>query len=130
MKPGDDRTMEQEDSMPKQGKTTGNLKVRSGPGMQYEPPIAYLEPNTPLEILGEEGDWLHVRAAGKEGYVGRKYVEFAAEEPPAPPPPTEKPAGLTKREDASAAAPKPAGISKRPAAPNASPRGDRTNKPE
>jgi uncharacterized protein YraI len=60
--------------MTKQGKTTGNLKMRSGPGMQFEPPIAFLEPDTALEILGEDGDWWKVRAAGKEGYVGKKYV--------------------------------------------------------
>lgn len=60
--------------MAKQGKTTGNLKMRSGPGMQFEPPIAYLVPDTALEILGEEGDWWKVRAQGKEGYVGKKYV--------------------------------------------------------
>ena len=62
--------------MAKTGKTTGNLKMRSGPGMQFEPPIAYLVPDTQLEIIDEQGDWLHVRAAGKEGYVGRKYVEI------------------------------------------------------
>ena len=60
--------------MAKQGKTTGNLKMRSGPGTQFEPPIAFLVPDTDLEILGEEGDWWKVRAAGKEGYVGKKYV--------------------------------------------------------
>jgi hypothetical protein len=66
--------------MSRTGKTTGNLKLRSGPGMQFEPPLAFLEPNTELEVLGEEGaDWLHVRAGGKEGYVGRKYVELGAE---------------------------------------------------
>jgi hypothetical protein len=46
--------------------------------MEFEPPIAFLTPDTALEILAEEGDWLKVRAAGKEGYVGRKYVEIAA----------------------------------------------------
>ena len=60
--------------MAKQGKTTGNLKMRTGPGMQFDPPIAFLVPDTALEILGEEGDWWKVRAAGKEGYVGKKYV--------------------------------------------------------
>jgi hypothetical protein len=68
--------------MAKQGKTTGNLKMRSGPGMQFDPPIAYLVPDTALEILGEDGDWWKVRAAGKEGYVGKKYV--AVTETPAP----------------------------------------------
>jgi len=60
--------------MNKQGKTTANLKMRSGPGMQFEPPIAFLVPDTALEILGEEGEWWKVRAEGKEGYVGKKYV--------------------------------------------------------
>jgi hypothetical protein len=104
--------------MAKTGTTTGNLKMRSGPGMQYEPPVAFLEPNTLLEILGEEGDWLKVRAAGKEGYVGRKYVSVAAE--------TSEPAkgaaapagGIEKRAAPPAGKPGAApGVAKRPAAP-------------
>lgn len=77
--------------MAKTGTTTGNLKMRSGPGMEFEPPIAFLEPNTALEILGEDGDWLKVRAAAKEGYVSRKYVNVV--EAPAPAAPT----GIAKR---------------------------------
>jgi uncharacterized protein YraI len=66
------------------GRATGNLKVRSGPGMQYEPPIAYLTPGTEIEILNDYGDWLHVLAPGwggqvKEGYVGSRYVEIIGE---------------------------------------------------
>lgn len=72
--------------MAKTGVTTGNLKMRSGPGMEFEPPIAFLEPNTPLEILDETGDWLHVKAVGKEGYVGRKYVSITTEAAAAPTP--------------------------------------------
>jgi hypothetical protein len=64
--------------MSQQGKTTGNLKLRSGPGMQYEPPLAYLVPDTALEILGEEGEWWKVRVGGKEGFVGKKYVAVSA----------------------------------------------------
>ncbi len=60
--------------MAKTGKTTGNLKMRSGPGMEFEPPIAFLVPDTELEILGEQGDWWQVRHGGKEGFVGKKYV--------------------------------------------------------
>ena len=62
--------------MSQSGTTTGNLKLRSGPGMQFEPPLAFLKPNTALEVLGEDGDWLHVRVNGKEGYVGKKYVNL------------------------------------------------------
>ena len=68
--------------MSKLGKTTGNLKMRSGPGMEYEPPIAYLVPDTELEILEELGDWLKVKAAGQEGYVGHKYVAITGESAP------------------------------------------------
>lgn len=63
--------------MAQTGKTTGNLKLRSGPGLQFEPPVAYLEPDTALEVLGEDGDWLHVRAGGQEGYVGKKFVALS-----------------------------------------------------
>ena len=63
--------------MTKTGKTTGNLKMRSGPGMEFEPPIAFLVPDTELEILGEQGEWWKVRHAGKEGYVGKKYVAIS-----------------------------------------------------
>lgn len=78
--------------MSKLGKTTGNLKMRSGPGMEYEPPIAYLTPDTELEILEELGDWLKVKAAGKEGYVGHKYVAITGESAPAAPAPAAAPA--------------------------------------
>ena len=63
--------------MSQTGKTTGNVKLRSGPGMQFEPPLAFLTPDTALEVLGQEGDWVHVRVNGKEGYVGHKYVEVS-----------------------------------------------------
>src|SRR5215510_268696 len=69
--------------MAKTGKTTGNLKMRSGPGMEFEPPIAFLVPDTELEILGEQGDWWKVRHGGKEGYVGKKYVAVSETETPA-----------------------------------------------
>lgn len=67
------------------GRTTGNLKVRSGPGMEYNPPIAFLEPDTEIEILEDLGDWLHVLAPGwggqvKEGYVGSDYVEILGDD--------------------------------------------------
>ncbi len=67
--------------MPKTGVTTGNLKLRSGPGMEFEPPLDYLEPDTSLEILDEQGAWLHVRVKGKEGYVGSKYVKISGDVP-------------------------------------------------
>ncbi len=81
--------------MSKKGTTTGNVKMRSGPGMQFEPPVAFLEPNTEVEVLGEEGEWLHVRFEGKEGYIGHKYVKV--EEIAAPAPSPEKPSSSMAR---------------------------------
>jgi uncharacterized protein YgiM (DUF1202 family) len=68
--------------MAKVGVTTGNLKLRSGPGMEFNPPLDYLKPDTKLDILGEEGKWLHVKVqGGKEGYVGSKYVKIIEDKP-------------------------------------------------
>jgi hypothetical protein len=66
--------------MAKTGVMTGNLKLRSGLGMEFEPPLDYLVPGTSLEILDEQGAWLHVRVKGKEGYVGSKYVEISPDQ--------------------------------------------------
>jgi hypothetical protein len=93
--------------MAQQGKTTGNLKMRSGPGMQFEPPIAYLVPDTALEILGEEGDWWKVRAAGKEGYVGKKYVAVTQAPPAAEAAPADTGAGKSAVDMAKGRAPIP-----------------------
>ncbi len=71
--------------MSKKGKVTGNVKMRSGPGMQFEPPIAFLEPNTEVEVLGQEGEWLHVSFKGKEGYIGHEYVKVEESAAPAAP---------------------------------------------
>jgi uncharacterized protein YraI len=77
--------------MSKKGTTTGNVKMRSGPGMQFEPPIAFLEPKTEVEVLGQEGEWLHVRFKGKEGYIGHEYVKVEEIAASAPAPAPEKP---------------------------------------
>lgn len=92
--------------MAQTGKTTANVKLRSGAGMQFEPPLAFLEPNTAMEVLGEDGDWLHVRVDGKEGYVGKKYVEVSGSAAPAAPAAAAAPpaagSGMTKREPGAA----------------------------
>jgi len=75
--------------MSKPGLTTGNVKLRTGPGTEFEPPIAFVETNTTLEILEEQEHWLKVRVkvkdVEKEGYVTSKYVKATgAEAAPAP----------------------------------------------
>jgi SH3-like domain-containing protein len=65
------------------GVTTGNVKMRSGPGMEFEPPIAYLEPNTEVEVLGEEKGWWKVHHKNKDGYIGHKWLKVEEAKPAA-----------------------------------------------
>ena len=62
----------------KMGVVTESLKLRSGPGEEYDPPIGWLKADTKLEILEELEFWLKVKVEGKEGYVGKKYVKFGS----------------------------------------------------
>ncbi len=62
--------------------------------MQFEPPVAFLEPNTEVEVLAEEGEWLHVRFKGKEGYIGHNYVKVEETAAPAPEKPSQS---MTRR---------------------------------
>jgi SH3-like domain-containing protein len=64
------------------GVVTESLKLRSGPGEEFDPPIGWLKPDTKLEILEELEFWLKVKVEGKEGYVGKKYVKFASQADP------------------------------------------------
>jgi len=64
------------------GVVTESLKLRSGPGEEFDPPIGWLKPDTKLEILEELEFWLKVKVEGKEGYVGKKYVKFGGSSDP------------------------------------------------
>jgi hypothetical protein len=55
------------------GTTTSAVKLRAGPGTNFNV-LAFLLPKTQIEVLGQEGDWLKVKAGGKEGYVSRNFV--------------------------------------------------------
>src|SRR5262245_34684402 len=55
------------------GTTTTDLRLRSGPGTQFAV-ITVLKPNTTLAILDDQGEWLRVKAASKEGFVNRNFV--------------------------------------------------------
>lgn len=58
------------------GKTTTDLNMREGAGLNF-PLIAVLAEGTQFDILGGASDtWLHIEAAGQEGYVYRAYVKF------------------------------------------------------
>ncbi len=56
------------------GTTTSAAKLRSGPGTDGTTVRAFLLPKTPVEVLDEQGDWLHVKVADKEGYIGRSLI--------------------------------------------------------
>jgi len=43
-------------------------KLRAAPSINA-PIVATLAENTPVSILAQAGDWLHVRAEGREGYL-------------------------------------------------------------
>ena len=59
------------------GVVTEGLKLRSGPGEEFNPPIGWLKTGDKLEIQEELEYWLKVKFEGKEGYVGKKYVKFS-----------------------------------------------------
>ena len=58
------------------GKTTTDLNMREGTGLDYRI-IAVLAEGTVFDILDEVGsNWLHIDVAGQEGYVYRGYVKM------------------------------------------------------
>jgi len=93
------------------GTTTTAVKLRTGPGTENAV-IAFLLPKTPVEVLEQQGDWLHVTVAGKEGYINHQFVLLADQGVPAgflvtnlsTPPPTPPPPAVP---DASASPPAP-----------------------
>ena len=53
-----------------------SLRVRSGPGTEFEV-IASVKYEDVLTVLGVENDWVHIRTGdGLEGYVSTQYVEI------------------------------------------------------
>jgi len=58
------------------GKTTTDLNLRAGTGLDY-PVLAVLAEGTVFDILDEVGsNWLHIRVGEQEGYVYRSYVQM------------------------------------------------------
>ena len=64
-------------SAKKVGVVTEGLKLRSGPGEEFDPPIGWLKTGDKLEIVEELEFWLKVKFEDKEGYVGKKYVKLS-----------------------------------------------------
>lgn len=91
------------------GKARNFLNLRTGPGTTFEK-ILVLAPETPLEILSEEGVWLKISAQGIQGWVHGDYVVRdplpTPETPPGSnPPPPQLPTDIRPGEEALAPAP-------------------------
>lgn len=52
---------------------TVDLELYPGADASLEP-IAYADANTPMTLIGMEGDWAHVTIGGQEGYVDAGYL--------------------------------------------------------
>jgi uncharacterized protein YraI len=99
-----------------QGKSTGLINVRSGPGTDFSA-VASLEPDEMVELTGKtlSGDWWQVRAAdGTSGWVFDQLLEttgdvaavaVAADIPTPPPAPTSAPTSAPVADAASTALP-------------------------
>ena len=62
--------------------SNGRLRVRSGPGADYDI-VAYLNDGDTVTVLSVEGDWAKIRIAdGQEGYTSVEFLNI--EEAPAP----------------------------------------------
>ncbi|MFP1684197.1 TIGR04211 family SH3 domain-containing protein [Alloalcanivorax sp. C16-1] len=50
------------------------VPVRSGAGSGYRIVHRGLKSGTQVELLGEEGDWVHIRHGDVDGYIGKQYI--------------------------------------------------------
>ena len=75
----------------------GALHLRKGPGTDTES-LGYVQNGDKATILGESGEWYHVRVDGKEGYLKKTYLDGGAQAPEATPAPTAAPTQAPERE--------------------------------
>lgn len=54
--------------------TTGQLNVRSGPGVEHAQ-VGSLLANNPVEVIEQIGDWLRIQWQGSTAFVNAKFVE-------------------------------------------------------
>lgn len=60
------------------GRTRGGVHLRQGPGTDTES-LALLAEGISLEVLGRQGDWIHVRAGSRDGWVYGLLIELESE---------------------------------------------------
>ncbi len=73
------------------GRTTAALNMRSGPGTHFGISTV-LQPFTPLIIITEQGEWLHVTSGTQRGFVHRDFVTLDPDTQPEQPEEIEPPA--------------------------------------
>ncbi|NLD51416.1 MAG: SH3 domain-containing protein [Clostridiales bacterium] len=55
----------------------GSLRLRSGMSTQAGNVLGTLANGTPLLVLGQMGEWAHVNAGGRQGYVMKKFLSIS-----------------------------------------------------
>ncbi len=86
--------------------TSGAVNVRSGPGINYDPPIGFLNPNNYLPVTGQNSGWYNGQFNGQSAWVASSVTQLVGpcnnlpfvDAPPAPTQPpasTEEPSGPT-----------------------------------
>ena len=53
--------------------TVDGLRVRKGPGMDY-PVVSVLSKDTEVEITGQSGSWVSVKAGSSTGFISEEYI--------------------------------------------------------
>ncbi|HEV2766067.1 MAG TPA: SH3 domain-containing protein, partial [Pyrinomonadaceae bacterium] len=97
--------------------STGTVSVKSALNLRSEPDdttrdniIGQLRNGASVEILSEQGEWLEVRADGREGFVASKFVRRNADvDPPSPDASTSAAASSSPAAASSSPAAAPAG---------------------
>ena len=53
--------------------TVDGLRIRKGPGMDY-PVVSVLSKDTEVEITGQSGSWVSVKAGSSSGFISEEYI--------------------------------------------------------
>lgn len=82
------------------GTTTANVRMRAGAGNETNT-LMFLTPNTVVDVVGQQGDWIQVTHNNRTGFIHRSFIRVDGEAPAgvtAPPAPatTTPPASTTQ----------------------------------
>jgi uncharacterized protein YraI len=63
-----------------------DLRLREGPGPQYQP-VLTIPGGSNVEVIGCDEGWCQVEFEGRPGYVSQQFLDFGGDRPPVEPPP-------------------------------------------